>query len=218
MIACVAVVGWLVSVGSIYTMLHLVCKASQAVERSSNWIATSDLCSTRCTLLDHVIKESRLADTIRRTLYQEVADDLRSQIASGTLQKDSQIPSTPALAEHYGVSSTVVRNAVALLREEGLVEGIQGKGVFVVATPTEIKKQRQSVQTVHDEVTVLRQEVQSLGRQVGDSPPSDVVAKIEELRTEVGQLEAHLRLLYDRLGQPYPHGQSTPEQKRRTGA
>jgi GntR family transcriptional regulator len=156
-----------------------------------------------------------LADVTSRTLYKKVADDVRSQIASGALQVGDQIPSTTELGKRYGVSSTAARNAVAVLREEGLVEGIQGKGVFVAATPAEIGERRLSVQTVHDEVAVLRQEVRSLGQQAPDAPSAEVAQKLDALHSAVGQIQTDLRTLYDRLGQPYPHGQKDPKQGRR---
>lgn len=156
-----------------------------------------------------------MAHAINRTLYRKVADDLRSQIASGALRVGDQIPSTKELGGRYGVSTTAARNAVAVLREEGLIEGIPGKGVFVAATPAEIGEHRLSVQTVHDEVAELRQKVQSLGQQVADTPSADVAQKLDVLYSIVGEIQADLRTLYDRLGQPYPRNQNGPKSRRR---
>ncbi|MEV4418177.1 winged helix-turn-helix domain-containing protein [Catellatospora sp. NPDC049609] len=63
--------------------------------------------------------------------FQQVAEDIRKQITSGALPAGAQLPSMAQLKELYGVSSTVVRDALAELRREGLVIGQQGKGVFV---------------------------------------------------------------------------------------
>ncbi|WP_214415629.1 GntR family transcriptional regulator [Sphaerisporangium fuscum] len=63
--------------------------------------------------------------------YVQVAADLRSQIEGGALPEGAQLPSMTQLRERYGVSSTVVRDALNELRREGLVVGQQGKGVFV---------------------------------------------------------------------------------------
>jgi uncharacterized coiled-coil protein SlyX len=52
-------------------------------------------------------------------------------------------------------------------------------------------------------------------RQLANRQSSDVTARIDELQAEVGRLQADLRHLYDRLGQPYPHGLSDSKQKRR---
>lgn len=160
-----------------------------------------------------------MPDTISRTLYKKVANDLRSQIVAGALQVGDKIPSTPELSTLYSVSATAARNAVAVLREEGLLEGVPGKGVFVLATPADVDERRLSVESVHEEVSALRQEVQSLGQRIDDSQPSDVTAKVDELAAAVGQLQADLRALYDRMGQPYPHNESaTKPRRRKSGA
>lgn len=64
-------------------------------------------------------------------LYQRVAADLRDQIRTGRLKPGDQLPSATQLQQIYGVGSTAIRNAMLLLRAEGLIEGHQGKGVFV---------------------------------------------------------------------------------------
>jgi DNA-binding GntR family transcriptional regulator len=64
-------------------------------------------------------------------LYQRVAADVRAQIKSGALKTGDKLPSTRELCEHYDVSTTVVRLAIMILKTEGLVVGISGKGVFV---------------------------------------------------------------------------------------
>lgn len=66
-----------------------------------------------------------------RPAFLQVADDLRAKIKSGALPVDAQLPSMAQLREMYGVSNTVVRDALNELRHAGLVIGQQGKGVFV---------------------------------------------------------------------------------------
>ncbi|MFB7618760.1 GntR family transcriptional regulator [Kitasatospora sp. NPDC056181] len=67
--------------------------------------------------------------------YLQLADDLRKRIRSGELAAGSALPSTQELIGGFGVSSTVVKNAVSLLRAEGYVIGHQGKGVFAQFPP-----------------------------------------------------------------------------------
>jgi GntR family transcriptional regulator len=68
--------------------------------------------------------------------YLQVAEDLRQQIARGDLAPDAQLPSMTKLRESYGVSNTVIRDALNELRRDGLIVGQQGKGVYVRATGT----------------------------------------------------------------------------------
>lgn len=63
---------------------------------------------------------------------QTIIDDITEQIRSGKLRPGDRLPSTAQLREQYGVSITVVRNAVQWLKAVGLVEGLSGVGVFVV--------------------------------------------------------------------------------------
>ena len=66
-----------------------------------------------------------------KNAYSQVADDLRAQIMDGALQAGDQIPSEAELMTHYGVSRIVVRMAVDVLQNEGLVTKKQGAGTFV---------------------------------------------------------------------------------------
>lgn len=67
----------------------------------------------------------------RQRLAQQVIDKLRAQIEAGHLQVGDQLPTEPQLEATYGVSRTVIREAIADLRAAGLVKPMQGKGVFV---------------------------------------------------------------------------------------
>ncbi|WP_406484026.1 winged helix-turn-helix domain-containing protein [Streptomyces sp. NBC_01568] len=67
--------------------------------------------------------------------YLQLADDLRERIRSGKLATGAALPSAQELIATSGASSTVVKNAVSLLRAEGYVVGHQGKGVFAQFPP-----------------------------------------------------------------------------------
>src|SRR5580700_6977591 len=62
----------------------------------------------------------------------EVVERLAAEIASGRLLPGSRLPTEQQLTAALGVSRTVVREAVAVLRAEGLVETRQGVGAFVM--------------------------------------------------------------------------------------
>ncbi|MBM0236850.1 winged helix-turn-helix transcriptional regulator [Micromonospora sp. ATA32] len=61
----------------------------------------------------------------------ELAEHIRTQIASGELSPGAKLPSTSQLCEIHSVSAIVVRNAMLTLKAEGLVVGVPGVGVFV---------------------------------------------------------------------------------------
>lgn len=68
----------------------------------------------------------------RDSLASIVAKDLSERIESGEYEVGDKIPVEAQLCEIYNVSRTVVREAVAHLRSEGLLISRQGIGVFVV--------------------------------------------------------------------------------------
>lgn len=65
-----------------------------------------------------------------------LSDDLRELIQSGRYNPGDKLPSEAQLTREHAVSRTVVREAIAALRADGLVEARQGSGVYVL-TPTE---------------------------------------------------------------------------------
>lgn len=64
-------------------------------------------------------------------LSDQVQAVIGRQIVSGERPAGSRLPTEAQLAEEFGVSRTVVREAVARLRSEGLVITRQGLGAFV---------------------------------------------------------------------------------------
>lgn len=69
---------------------------------------------------------------VKKTLVVKVRDKLREQITSDDYRPGDRLPSEATLTEEYGVSRTVVREAIASLRADGLVESRRGAGVFVI--------------------------------------------------------------------------------------
>ncbi|MFB7651311.1 MULTISPECIES: GntR family transcriptional regulator [unclassified Streptomyces] len=64
-------------------------------------------------------------------LYQQVAAAIREAILTGELTPEAPLPSEAQLMTRYGVSRPTVRNAIAALRAEGLIDVRHGKGSFV---------------------------------------------------------------------------------------
>ncbi|MHA6761651.1 GntR family transcriptional regulator [Streptacidiphilus sp. PAMC 29251] len=76
-------------------------------------------------------------DIIRnQPLYQQAANVLRQGIADGEYPPGSALPSEDTLAKRFKLSRPTVRQAIASLRSEGLVDVVMGKGSFIRATAT----------------------------------------------------------------------------------
>lgn len=71
------------------------------------------------------IRKPKLADM--------VIDAMRKRINGGELGPGDKLPTESQMSSHFGVSRTVVREAIAALAADGMVQPRQGAGVFVMA-------------------------------------------------------------------------------------
>jgi GntR family transcriptional regulator len=75
------------------------------------------------------------ADTLDRSsfipLYYQLQELLKEQIESGAWSPGDRLPSESQLASRYGVSRVVVRQALAILQDDGQILRSQGRGTFV---------------------------------------------------------------------------------------
>ncbi|MQA78103.1 MAG: UTRA domain-containing protein [Streptosporangiales bacterium] len=70
-----------------------------------------------------------------RSVFQQIADQLREEITRGRLGAGERLPSEAALIDHYGVARMTIRQALGVLKSEGLVVAEHGRGVFVRPRP-----------------------------------------------------------------------------------
>ena len=73
-----------------------------------------------------------------RNLAEEVVARIAGEIRGGRLAPGARLPTEQELMAAMGVSRTVVREAVAALRAEGLVTTRQGSGAFVAADASRV--------------------------------------------------------------------------------
>ena len=90
---------------------------------------------------------------LTRRLFEQLADEIKS----GRLAPGARLPTEHALTRAARVSRTVVREAVAALRAEGLVVTRQGVGAFVSAEPTRapFRIEPERMQSLHDILGVM---------------------------------------------------------------
>ena len=73
----------------------------------------------------------RSARSARKTLTEAVQEEIRQAILSGTYSPGSQLPTEAELGQMLGASRTVVREALRILEEDGLISRRHGIGTFV---------------------------------------------------------------------------------------
>jgi GntR family transcriptional regulator, transcriptional repressor for pyruvate dehydrogenase complex len=67
-----------------------------------------------------------------RSLAHDVVDTLAGRVRDGSLAPGDKLPTEAAIMEEFGVSRTVVREAISRLQAAGLVATRHGVGTFVV--------------------------------------------------------------------------------------
>jgi DNA-binding GntR family transcriptional regulator len=130
----------------------------------------------------------------RAPKYHRAADDLRQQIRQGTLAAGERLPSETALAERYRISVPTMRQAIGVLRAEGLIESRHGIGTFVKETRRLQRRSRQRYGRARADQLLLtshlRHEIVFAGRgpvpahiaeQMGLTPGEEVVIRRRHL-------------------------------------
>jgi GntR family transcriptional repressor for pyruvate dehydrogenase complex len=93
----------------------------------------------------------------RRSLTADLVEALGDRIRGGRLPAGSKLPTESAIVAEFGVSRTVVREAISRLQAAGMVETRHGVGTFVVGQGDggSFRINASQVSTLRDVVSVL---------------------------------------------------------------
>ena len=69
------------------------------------------------------------------SIYIQIADELRTNIEEAVYQPGDKLPTEKNLSDRFNVNRHTIRNAIAVLKEEGLIRVDRGRGMFVAKTP-----------------------------------------------------------------------------------
>jgi GntR family transcriptional repressor for pyruvate dehydrogenase complex len=133
--------------------------------------------------------------TQRGNLAEIVVAQLSSRIDSGVYGPGAKLPSSAQLCEEFGVSRTVIREAVASLKLGGRVTARQGAGVFV--TDKDTKTLNFEIARIDD----IRSAMQILELRLGVELQSVALAaarRTPEALTEIARAYDHLESLNTR--------------------
>ena len=130
--------------------------------------------------------------------YFQLAQALESEITTGRWPSGTRLPSEPEMCDHFGLSRTTVRQALARLEQRGLIERLKGQGTFVQRTEPGLWLLQSSEGFFQDEVDRLGRTVTSevLSAERGplplwactalELPPQSHGATLERLRSVDG--------------------------------
>ena len=71
-------------------------------------------------------------------IYEQLMEQIKSQIIQSTLTEGEGLPSVRKLAGELRISALTVKKAYDKLEEEGFVTTIHGKGTFVTASDKQL--------------------------------------------------------------------------------
>ena len=131
-----------------------------------------------------------------------VVDALLDRIVAGTLEPGTLLPNEPRLCEAFSVSRTVIREAIKILEQKGLVHVKQGQGTRV-AMPDEwnlldpmvleASVRRDGDLRILDDVVEVRRVLESeMARQAAAKATAGDRAAIEEMKKLLDRLSAEV--------------------------
>jgi GntR family transcriptional repressor for pyruvate dehydrogenase complex len=151
--------------------------------------------STTPALFGHVNRERRLSD--------KVADMMLETILSDRLKVGDRLPSERELGEQFGVSRTVVREAVRALVTKGVIDVRSGSGLRVAAVDANAVSESMSLflrggtldfENVHEVRTLLEVHLAGLAAERATEEEVGLLRDIHErMRRETADVEAAAR-------------------------
>jgi len=147
--------------------------------------------------------------------YIEIADDIRDRIRDGKLPPGARIGTFGSLGKDYDAAKGTVDKALDVLRQEGAVVTIAGKGIFVAgdAIAETATSGGPNDQRLSKQIEALSEELRRLAGRVEAAEAQ----AIPELREAVAGLQAQVMNLYHSVGQPDPYEGNATEPGREVG-
>ncbi|STO31427.1 Trehalose operon transcriptional repressor [Fusobacterium necrogenes] len=105
-----------------------------------------------------------------------VYDKLFKLIKDGEFEENGKLPTEPELAKMMEVSRMTLRQALALLQEDGIIKNIHGKGNFIIQSQNRYKKGLEIL--YHPIYTSLDIEIDEVELEFKIEPPSDYTIKV----------------------------------------
>ena len=82
-----------------------------------------------------------ISNSSGKPIYEQITDQVKSQIMSGQLRAGDALPSMRALAQSLRISLITTKRAYNDLEAEGFIETVTGKGSFVAAQDPQLLRE-----------------------------------------------------------------------------
>ena len=80
-----------------------------------------------------------------RSVYRQIADEVRRAVAVGILKPGEALPAARELAQQLKLNPNTVQHAYRTLEQDGVIETRRGVGAFVAASPRKDHRQNPAV-------------------------------------------------------------------------
>ncbi len=120
-------------------------------------------------------------------LHEQLVEQLIQQIVGGIVSPGESLPTEPDLAQRFGVSRTVVREAVRVLASKGMVSVRQGSGMWV----------QPADRWDHLDPQLIFEQVRAQGVNGESSLLDELIETRRVLETEIAALAARRRTAED---------------------
>lgn len=130
-----------------------------------------------------------------QNLTRSLVDALSQSIHSSAIRPGDKLPSESIIMAQYGVSRTVVREAITSLRAAGLVETRHGVGSFVRAVPAcfEFRIDEAAILTLSDVLAMLELRITIETEAAAFAAARRTDAQIEKMRRALDAFRANIK-------------------------
>jgi DNA-binding transcriptional regulator YhcF (GntR family)/8-oxo-dGTP pyrophosphatase MutT (NUDIX family) len=142
-----------------------------------------------------------------RPAYEQIAADIRAAIGQGRLEPGDRLPTEREHAARYGVAIGTYRQAIAVLREEGLLSTYKRHGTVVLVPPEqprspEYTELSQRLDRVEESIAELARLLQAQGPGTETQPEPSTLPEPGPIVAEI--VTSHLGVLVARRNDGKP--------------
>ena len=119
----------------------------------------------------------------RKSIYEQVVDNIKELIMSGVMPPDSKLPSVRELSKTLTVNPNTVQKAYRELEHQGVIYTVTGLGCFV-AERSEDHVDEKKVNEIMEEIKSAIRELLFIG-----CPADEIRRRIEQIIKEGGSLK-----------------------------
>ncbi len=121
-----------------------------------------------------IIRDSEEKSIEKIPSYLPIYDRLYSDIIGGKYKNSDMLPSENVLSDQYEVSRNTIRQALTILKEDGLIKKQQGKGSIV----TYREREKEAVDSIENLIlSSCKEDIEEIDNRYNFGPPTEIASK-----------------------------------------